>query len=140
MIDAHTLSQYVKLKQRLIAVVSDPQASGFQHSQREFSEGLARSIDVDGEPWTYSSVHNGYSFSHSRRRFRVTVPRSAPSPSAFTGAEILGYLQAFTAHERLNQLVVDMWLLKAAQAGIICDAPGVPGGFTLQAQAHARGA
>lgn len=119
MIDADLVARYLGMKRRLHAAIADS-GSGFQPSRRELSEGLAKTIDLDGETWTYSTQGEGYAFTHPRRRFRVVI--GATSLDTVTSAEILGYLQAFTTHQNLNQLVVDMWLLKAVRAGVLAEA------------------
>jgi hypothetical protein len=128
MIELSQIAAYLRLKYEIAAIVSQPD-SGFQASRREMSEGLARSMTIAGESWTYSTAKGGYSFTSPRRRFSVFVADDPARHSTFTSPELLGYLRAFTALAELNQLVIDMWLTRAAMRGEVLEAPG--GGWRL---------
>lgn len=123
MIEPAQIRQYLALKRRLAAAVADPAASGFRPSQREVSEGLAKSITLDGETWTYSTEKGGYRFSNGRRRFSVVVAEGGTDANTFTSAELVGWLAAFTGLQNVNQMVVDLWLVKAAMQGVVREAP-----------------
>jgi len=122
MIEPAQIRQYLALKRRLAAAVADPTTSGFRPSQREVSEGLAKSITLDGEIWTYSTDKGGYRFSNGRRRFSVVVADHGATADTFTSAELVGWLAAFTGLQNVNQLVVDLWLVKAAMQGVVREA------------------
>ena len=81
-------------------------------------------MTIAGEEWTYSTAKGGYSFTNPRRRFSVFVADQAGGGATFTSPELLGYLRAFTALEELNQLVIDMWLTRAAMRGQVSEATG----------------
>ena len=123
MIELSQIAAYLRLKYEIAAIVSQPD-SGFQASRREMSEGLARSMTIAGESWTYSTAKGGYSFTSPRRRFSVFVADDPARHSTFTSPELLGYLRAFTALAELNQLVIDMWLTRAAMRGEVLEASG----------------
>ena len=76
-----------------------------------------------------STAKGGYSFTSPRRRFSVFVADDPARHSTFTSPELLGYLRAFTALAELNQLVIDMWLTRAAMRGEVLEATG--GGWRL---------
>ena len=123
MIELSQIAAYLRLKYEIAAIVSQPD-SGFQASRREMSEGLARSMTIAGESWTYATAKGGYSFTSPRRRFSVFVADDPARHSIFTSPELLGYLRAFTALAELNQLVIDMWLTRAAMRGEVLEASG----------------
>lgn len=127
MIEPAQIRQYLALKRRLAAAVADPDASGFRPSQREVSEGLAKSLTLDGETWTYSTDKGGYRFSNGRRRFSVFVAEGGTDAHTFTSMELVGWLAAFTGLQNINQMVVDLWLVKAAMAGAVREAPAPRG-------------
>jgi hypothetical protein len=116
MIELSQIAAYLRLKREIAGLVAEPD-SGFQASRRHLSEGLARSMPIAGEDWTYATAKGGYTFTNPRRRFSVFVADAPASNEGFTAQELLGYLRAFTALEELNQLVVDMWLVRAAMRG-----------------------
>ncbi len=116
MIDVAQIAAYLRLKREIAGAISLPD-SGFQESRRHASEGLARSMTIAGEEWIYSTAKGGYSFTNPKRRFSVFVADDVARHSSFTSPELLGYLRAFTALDELNQLVVDMWLTRAAMRG-----------------------
>jgi hypothetical protein len=132
MIDPEQLRQYLQLKRRLAAAVENPDVSGFEPSRRGFSEGLAKPFDLDGEAWTYATDGKGYRFSNAKRRFSVFVLADGSDREAFTSAELVGWLSAFTRHQNINQMVIDLWLVKAAGNGLVEDHPSVRGGFRLR--------
>jgi hypothetical protein len=113
MIELSQIAAYLRLKRQIAALAAEPD-SGFEASRRHLSEGLARSMSIAGEDWTYATAKGGYTFTNPRRRFSVFVAEDAAANEGFTAQELLGYLRAFTALEELNQLVVDMWLVRAA--------------------------
>lgn len=123
MIELSQIAAYLHLKQEIATAVAQPD-SGFQESRRHASEGLARSMTIAGEEWTYSTAKGGYSFTNPKRRFSVFVSDGPSRPATFTSPELLGYLRAFTALEELNQLVIDMWLTRAAMRGQVVEAAG----------------
>lgn len=129
MIEVSQIAAYLRLKREITALVAEPD-SGFQASRRHLSEGLARSMPIAGEDWTYATSKGGYTFTNPRRRFSVFVAEAGAN-DGFTAAELLGYLRAFTALEELNQLVVDMWLVRAAMRG---EVEQVTGGWRLKGQ------
>ncbi len=129
MIELSQIAAYLRLKQEIAFAISKPD-SGFQESRRHVSEGLARSMTIAGEEWTYSTAKGGYSFTNPRRRFSVFVADDPTCAATFTSPELLGYLRAFTALEELNQLVIDMWLTRAAMRGQVAEATG---GWRLRA-------
>ncbi|MBA3698909.1 MAG: hypothetical protein H0W78_08645 [Planctomycetes bacterium] len=116
MIEVSQIAAYLRLKREIAAQVAEPD-SGFEASRRHLSEGLARSMPIAGEDWTYATAKGGYTFTNPRRRFSVFVADAPSANEGFTAAELLGYLRAFTALDELNQLVVDMWLVRAAMRG-----------------------
>lgn len=116
MIELSQIAAYLRLKRQIAALVAEPD-SGFEASRRHLSEGLARSMPIAGEDWTYATAKGGYTFTNPRQRFSVFVAEDPTANLSFTAQELLGYLQAFTALEELNQLVVDMWLVRAAMRG-----------------------
>lgn len=116
MIELSQIAAYLRLKRQIAALAAEPD-SGFQTSRRHLSEGLARSMPIAGEDWTYATAKGGYTFTNPRRRFSVFVAEDAAANDGFTSPELLGYLRAFTALEELNQLVIDMWLVRAAMRG-----------------------
>lgn len=116
MIEVSQIAAYLRLKREIAAQVAEPD-SGFQSSRRHLSEGLARSMPIAGEDWTYATAKGGYSFTNPRRRFSVFVAEDGGAHDSFTSPELLGYLRAFTALEELNQMVIDMWLVRAAMRG-----------------------
>lgn len=113
MIALSEIAAYLKLKRTIAEVVADPD-SGFQASRRHLSEGLSRSMTIADEEWTYATATGGYSFTHPRQRFSVFVAEDPRANAGFTAQELLGYLRAKTALGELNQLVIDMWLVRAA--------------------------
>lgn len=123
MIELSQIAAYLRLKYEIVMAIAQPD-SDFQPSRREMSEGLARSIIIAGESWTYSTAKGGYSFSSPRRRLSVFVADDPARHSTFTSPELLGYLRAFTALAELNQLVIDMWLTRAAIRGEVLEATG----------------
>ena len=70
------------------------------------SEGLAKSIEIDGERWTYSAERDGYRFSCPRGRMSVFVAGESERCEMFSAGELTAFLQNHTAHERINQIVV----------------------------------
>jgi hypothetical protein len=116
MIALTQIATYVQLKRTIAQVVADPN-SGFQASRRHLSEGLARSMLIADEEWTYATSKGGYTFTHPRQRFSVFVAEDPRANTGFTAQELLGYLRAMTALEELNQVVIDMWLVRAAMRG-----------------------
>jgi hypothetical protein len=123
MIEVSQLAAYLRLKRAIAAVVMDP-GSGFQASRRHLSEGLARSLVIAGEEWTYATAKGGYTFTNPRQRFSVFVAEEPTANGGFTARELLGYLRAATALEELNQLAVDMWMVRAAMRGEVRQADG----------------
>lgn len=123
MIELSQIAAYLRLKYEIVVAITQPD-SDFQPSRREMSEGLARSMIIAGESWTYSTAKGGYSFSSPRRRLSVFVADDPARHSTFTSPELLGYLRAFTALAELNQLVIDMWLTRAAIRGEVLEATG----------------
>ena len=123
MIELSQIAAYLRLKYEIVVAIAQPD-SDFQPSRREMSEGLARSMTIAGESWTYSTAKGGYSFTSPRRRFSVFVADDPARHSTFTSPELLGYLRAFTALAELNQLVIDMWLTRAAMRGEVLEATG----------------
>lgn len=130
MLDRSLLASYLDLKQRIAAAISVPE-SGFVPSQRHASEGLAKHLEIGGESWTYATHPGGYAFTNARRRFMVVVSEDDARNRTFTAPELLAYLGAFTVHENLNQLVVDMWLVRAEMAGLVQPAEGLRGHWRL---------
>lgn len=128
MIEVSQIAAYLRLKREIATQVAEPE-SGFQASRRHLSEGLARSMPIAGEDWTYATAKGGYTFTNPRRRFSVFVAEDGGVNDAFTSPELLGYLRAFTALEELNQMVIDMWLVRAAMRGEVVQ---VTGGWRLQ--------
>ena len=127
MIEVSQIAAYLRLKREIAAQVAEPD-SGFQASRRHLSEGLARSMPIAGEDWTYATAKGGYTFTNPRRRFSVFVAEDGSANGGFTSPELLGYLRAFTALEELNQMVIDMWLTRAAMRG---EVEQVAGGWRL---------
>jgi hypothetical protein len=134
MLETRQIAAYLHLKRGIAAVVAAP-GSGFQASRRELSEGLAKTMEIAGESWTYSTQKGGCSFTSPRRRFSVFVADDSARNAYFTSAELLAYLRAFTSLENLNQLVVDTWLTRAAMGGEVAEVPGVRGHWQLCGQA-----
>lgn len=130
MIELTQVAAYLRLKSQVAAWVAAP-GSGFEPSRRELSEGLARTMDIAGETWTYSTQKGGYSFSAPRRRFSVFIADDPAQHAVFTASELLAYLRAFTALDNLNEIVVDMWLTRAAMRGMVAEAPGLRGCWHL---------
>jgi hypothetical protein len=128
MIELSQIAAYLRLKREIAALVAEPD-SGFQATRRHLSEGLARSMPIAGEDWTYATARGGYTFTNPRRRFSVFVAEQPTANEGFTAQELVGYLRAFTALEELNQLVVDMWLVRAAMRG---EVQQVAGGWRLR--------
>lgn len=128
MIEVSQIATYLRLKREIAAQVAEPD-SGFQSSRRHLSEGLARSMPIAGEDWTYATAKGGYTFTNPRRRFSVFVAEDGGANDSFTSPELLGYLRAFTALEELNQMVIDMWLVRAAMRG---EVEQVTGGWRLR--------
>jgi len=131
MIEPAQIRQYLNLKRRLAAVVADPGTSGFAGTRRELSEGLAKTCSVDGETWTYSTEKGGYRFSNGRRRFSVFVAEGGAAAGAFTSPELVGWLAAFTGLQNVNQMVVDLWLVRAAMNGVVREANDLRGHWRL---------
>jgi len=127
MIELSQIAAYLRLKREIAAHVAEPE-SGFQASRRHLSEGLARSMPIAGEDWTYATAKGGYTFTNPRRRFSVFVAENQTANAHFTSPELLGYLRAFTALEELNQMVIDMWLTRATIRG---EVEQVTGGWRL---------
>jgi hypothetical protein len=123
MIEPSQIAAYLRLKREIAAAVAVP-GNGFRPSGRQLSEGLARTMDIAGESWTYSTAKGGYTFTSPRRRFSVFIGDPPAPQEVFTSPELLGYLRAFTSLEDLNQLVVDMWLVRASMRGEVQEAPG----------------
>lgn len=132
MLEPSDIRAYLALKQRVAAALADP-ASGFRPTRRGATEGLARVCEIGGERWTYASEAGGYGFTHPAGRVRVFIADDPARNGCCTAAELLGWLRGRTAHGRLNQFVVDNWLLRAATAGMVEPVPGVPGGWRLRA-------
>jgi hypothetical protein len=128
MIEVSQIAAYLRLKREIAAQVAEPD-SGFQASRRHLSEGLARTMPIAGEDWTYATAKGGYTFTNPRRRFSVFVAEAGGANDGFTSPELLGYLRAFTALEELNQMVIDMWLVRAAMRG---EVEQVAGGWRLR--------
>ncbi len=131
MIDRPLLNAYVDLKQRIAAAIAVPE-SGFQPSLRHASEGLAKCFAIDGEAWTYATHPGGYAFTNPERGFAVVVSEEASRNTAFTATELVAYLGAFAGHRNLNQLVVDMWLVRAEMEGLVQPAAGAPGHWRVR--------
>lgn len=127
MIEVSQIAAYLRLKREIAAHVAEPH-SGFEASRRHLSEGLARCMPIAGEDWTYATAKGGYTFTNPRRRFSVFVADHQTTHGHFTSPELLGYLRAFTALEELNQMVIDMWLVRAAMRG---EVEQVAGGWRL---------
>lgn len=130
MIELSQIAAYLRLKRDIAAMVAAP-GSGFEPSRRHLSEGLARSMPIAGEDWTYATAKGGYSFTNPRRRFSVFVDDDPTRGATFTAPELLAYLRAFTALEELNLLVVDMWLTRSAMRG---EVEQTTGGWRLTAR------
>ncbi len=126
MINRTMLGDYIRLKQRIADAITVPD-SGFRPSLRHASEGLAKSFSIDGESWSYATHPTGYAFTNGERGYSVIVSDEAARNTAFTSTELVAYLSAFTEHKNLNQLVVDMWLVRAEMEGMVQSAPGLPG-------------
>ena len=124
MIEPAQVAAYLRLKSQVAVWVASP-GSGFEPSRRELSEGLARTMDIAGETWTYSTQKGGYSFTAPRRRFSVFIADDPAQHAVFTASELLAYLRAFTALDDLNEIVVDMWLTRAAMRGVVAEAHGL---------------
>ena len=118
MIAVPQIAAYLHLKRGIAAIVAAPD-SGFTPSKRHLSEGLAKQMEISGETWTYSTQKGGASLTNPRRRFSVFVADDATRNAFFTPTELLAYLRAFTSLENLNQVVVDMWLTRAAMQGLV---------------------
>ncbi len=131
MIEPAQIRQYLSLKRRLAAVVADPGSSGFAGTRRELSEGLAKTCTLDGETWTYSTEKGGYRFSNGRRRFSVFVAEGGAAADAFSSPELVGWLAAFTGLQNVNQMVVDLWLVRAAMNGVVREADELRGHWRL---------
>ncbi len=131
MIDRTMLGAYIDLKQRIAEAITVPN-SGFRPSMRHASEGLAKSFTVAGEIWSYSTHPNGYAFTNGERGYSVIVSDEPERNAAFTSTELVAYLSAFTEHKNLNQLVVDMWLVRAEMEGVVQSAPGLPGHWQVR--------
>lgn len=132
MIDRPLLDAYVDLKQRIAAAIAVPE-SGFQPSMRHASEGLAKHFEIDGETWTYATHPGGYAFTNAERGYAIVVSEDPARNGAFTSTELVAYLGAFAGHKNLNQLVVDMWLVRAEMEGLVESAEGVPGHWRVRA-------
>ncbi len=130
MIEIAQIAAYLRLKAQVAAAVSAPE-SDFEPSRRQLSEGLARTMTIAGETWTYSTQKGGYSFTAPRRRFSVFVADDSAQHAVFTAGELLAYLRAFTALDDLNEIVVDMWLTRAAMRGEVEEASGHRGCWCL---------
>ena len=130
MIEVAQVAAYLRLKLAVAAAVHAPD-SGFEPSRRELSEGLARTMPIAGESWVYSTQKGGYSFTAPRRRFSVFVADDPAQHAVFTAGELLAYLRAFTALGDLNEIVVDMWLTRAAMRGDVEEASGLRGCWRL---------
>lgn len=125
------LTTFLRLKRRLGRVVLDG-SDGFAPSKRELSEGLARSLVIDGERWTYSPERHGYRFSCPRGRLSIFVTDDQADHDQFTANELTDYLQNHTTHERINAIVVDHWLIRAVQHGLCKPVPHRPGYYAAR--------
>ena len=130
MIEITQVVAYLRIKSQVAVWVASP-GSGFEPSRRELSEGLARTMDIAGEIWTYSTQKGGYSFTAPRRRFSVFISDDPAQHAVFSAGELLAYLRAFTALDDLNEIVVDMWLTRAAMRGEVAEMPGLRGCWCL---------
>jgi hypothetical protein len=116
MIRLADIRAYLDLKERIAAAVLADD-SAFIPSQRECSEGLARSIEVGGQPWTYAAQDDGYAFTNRQRRFSVLIRPHERDQRSFSGKELSRYLQCYTTTEDVSELVVDNWLAQACRQG-----------------------
>jgi hypothetical protein len=123
MIDYEQLNHYLRTKQRIAEIINDPN-SGFEPSRRHLSEGLAHSMTIADQEWTYSTQTGGYSFTHPEQRYHIFIANDAAKNSYLTTNEIVGFLRSFPPTEQINALVVDTWMTRAAMRGEVVPVPG----------------
>lgn len=131
MLEPDAIARYLDLKARVAAAVSDPD-SGFARERREWSEGLARTCAIGGEPWTYSASGDGWSFTSPDGTTSVAVSNDPARNACFTPNELAAWLQAGGRHARITTFVVDNWLLRAEIAGHVERAPDQRGCWRLR--------
>ena len=116
MINRGQIQAYLRLKTDIANFITHPD-SGFQESRRHLSEGLARSMLIHDEEWTYSTKSGGYTFTNPKHRFSIFIAEQGHVENHFTTEELVNYLQAFTQLQDINSMVVDTWLTHMAMRG-----------------------
>lgn len=134
MIEPSEIGDYVGQKRRIAGAVRAPD-SAFSPMPDHLSEGLAQEFPVDGESWTYSPVRGGFDFAAPDGARRVFVADDPMRDQAFTARELLGWLRGHPRHANINQIALDAWLQLAAMAGVVEQAPGLPGHWRLRESA-----
>ncbi len=106
------------IKQRVAAAVTRPEIK-LHNSNREFSEGLARSIVIDNEEWFYYGVRNGFQFTNTTQTSTVFISTCPERNSIFNSTELTKFLACKPQHKQINELAVDSWLTKAYIKGLV---------------------
>lgn len=125
MIKEHDIKAYLALKSRLADYLTKyPDALD---ARRDWSEGLAHYIEVDGEEWSYTNLKHGWAFSHQDSGRRLLFHDSAPfaeQVDRFNVKELYEYLSCLPEHEQISPVAIDMWLVNACMRGKISEERG----------------
>ncbi len=88
-------------------------------------------IEINGEPWSYSLYHHEVEFTARLSGRTVVINRSQRSPFEFNVRSLLRFLLTKYEQSRLNDVVVENWIVRQVPSGRVVRSDYTPGFFAL---------
>lgn len=96
-----------------------------------FPERNQVEISVAGEVWSITVLRTSWECCHRQAGRTVLLHGDHPSPFDFHPATLLRYVQSLDQASRINDIVIDNWLLKFVRAGRLTVSRHRPGYYTF---------
>ena len=96
-----------------------------------FPERNQIEISIAGEPWSLTVLRTHWECCHRDAGRTVLLHPDHPSPFDFQPAALLRYVLSIDQDSRLNDIVIDNWILKFVRAGRLAASRHKPGYFTF---------
>jgi hypothetical protein len=88
-------------------------------------------IKVAGEPWSITVTRTGWECCHREAGRTVLLDPEHPSPFDFHPDGLLRFVLSLDQDSRLNDIVIDNWILKFVLAGRLTKSRHRPGYYTF---------
>ncbi len=96
-----------------------------------FPERNQVEISLGGEPWSISVMRTHWECCHRQAGRTVLLHTDHPSPFDFQPSALLHYVLSLDRDSRLNDMVIDNWILRFVLAGRLAKSRHKPGYYTF---------